>query len=164
MQRIAWGLGIFTIAWSFMVVLVTSLRCIPLRALWVPNVHAKCINFPLFSIVGSVPDVVVDFIILLLPMPAVWNLQKVLVERISLMAVFALGSLCVASCPVVLNQIDANFLTSVCIISLVRLVQLVQNQGADEVWMFSEVSVWSTGGMSIHDIEVVAKSCQRASD
>ena len=93
LRRMAWVLSIFTITWAIMVVLVVAFQCVPSEASCNPKVRGRCINFAAFSIAGSVPDVLVDFIMLVLPMPAVWKLQKALAERISLMAIFALGSL-----------------------------------------------------------------------
>lgn len=93
LRRMAWALGIFTICWALMVIFVVGFQCIPLDALWNPMIKGKCINFAAFSIAGSVPDVLVDFIMLVLPMAAVWKLQKALAERLSLIAIFALGSL-----------------------------------------------------------------------
>ena len=89
----AWTLGIFTIAWAIMVMLVCAFQCVPVQKTWNPLLEGKCVKFQLFSAIGSVPDVLVDFIMLFLPMPAVWKLQKSLAQRISLMAIFALGSL-----------------------------------------------------------------------
>ncbi|KAL9084334.1 MAG: hypothetical protein Q9159_005293 [Coniocarpon cinnabarinum] len=93
MRWSAWCLSIFTIAWAIMVILVCSMQCLPIQGIWDKTIKAKCIDAPTFFIAGSVPDVVVDFMILVLPIAAVWRLQKTIVERISLMAIFLLGSL-----------------------------------------------------------------------
>ena len=89
----AWALGVFTLAWGVAVLLVCAMQCIPIQAVWDKTVAGKCINAPVFFIAGSVPDVVVDFIVLALPIAAVWRLQKALAQRIGLIAIFAVGSL-----------------------------------------------------------------------
>lgn len=89
----AWILGIFTITWAVMVILVVAMQCLPIEAIWNKSVQGRCIDAPIFFIAGSTPDVVVDFVMLAMPLPAVWDLKKGLVERVSLMGIFCLGSL-----------------------------------------------------------------------
>src|ERR1700748_328158 len=70
---IAMGLAI---SWSFMTILIGLLICSPISALWDPTIKGtRCgVMSAAFASVGIV-DVIVDVIILLLPVPMVWQLQ-----------------------------------------------------------------------------------------
>ncbi|ERF73312.1 hypothetical protein EPUS_03145 [Endocarpon pusillum Z07020] len=126
LRLLAYILGIFSICWAIMVVLVCAFQCRPLALIWDKTVDGTCINAPLFFILGSAPNVITDFMVLALPMPAVWRLQTTTMQKISLTGIFLLGSL-------------------TCVISLVRFVQLIQNDDNQDVtWALGYVSIWST--------------------
>ncbi|KAI4277415.1 MAG: hypothetical protein LQ337_001796 [Flavoplaca oasis] len=122
---LAYVIGIFSICWGIMVILVCALQCRPVQFIWDKSIEGTCINAPLFFIIGSAPNVFTDFVILVLPLPAVWNLHTTRAQKISLSFIFILGSL-------------------TCVISLVRLVQLITNATLDATWSLGIVSIWST--------------------
>lgn len=93
LRLLAYILGIFSICWAIMVVLVCAFQCRPLALIWDKTVDGTCINAPLFFILGSAPNVITDFMVLALPMPAVWRLQTTTMQKISLTGIFLLGSL-----------------------------------------------------------------------
>ena len=103
----AYGLGLFTICWSIMVILVCAFQCQPVQYIWDKSIDGTCINALEFFVVGSTIDVVTDFAILLLPLPSVVRLQLSVFQRVSLVGIFLLGSL-------------------TCVFSLVRLVIITQ--------------------------------------
>ena len=109
----AYVLSTFTVLWAATVIIVLGLQCRPVELIWNKMVPGTCINQQNFFIGGSTPDVVIDFVILVLPLHAIWKLQKSLMERISLLAIFVLGSL-------------------TCIISLVRLIELIITADPDQ--------------------------------
>lgn len=93
-KAIAYLIGVFSICWSIMVILVCSFQCQPIQFIWDKSIEGgKCIDAPLFFIIGSAPNVVTDFVLLALPLPAVWNLHTTRAQKISLTAIFLLGSL-----------------------------------------------------------------------
>ncbi|KAI4225425.1 MAG: hypothetical protein L6R36_003909 [Xanthoria steineri] len=124
-KNLAYIIGIFSVCWGIMVILVCALQCRPVQFTWDKSVKGTCINAPLFFIIGSAPNVLTDFVLLVLPLPAVWNLHTTRAQKISLTGIFMLGSL-------------------TCIISLVRFVQLITNANMDATWSLGIVSVWST--------------------
>lgn len=121
---LAYIIGIFSICWAIMVIIVCSFQCRPIQILWDRNVSGTCINTHLFFILGSAPNVFTDFVLLALPLPAVWSLHTTRVQKVSLTVIFVLGSL-------------------TCVISLVRLIQLITNTTADATWSLGVVSIWS---------------------
>lgn len=92
-RLLPYALGIFSICWGIMIVLVCSFQCRPLQLIWDQTVDGTCINASLFFILGSAPNVITDFVILVLPLPAVWRLQTTTMQKISLTGIFLLGSL-----------------------------------------------------------------------
>ncbi|KAL8727053.1 MAG: hypothetical protein Q9166_006296 [cf. Caloplaca sp. 2 TL-2023] len=124
-KLLAYIIGVFSICWSIMVILVLSFQCRPVQYIWDKSIKGTCVNAPLFFIIGSAPNVFTDFALLVLPLPAVWNLHTTRAQKISLTAIFLLGSL-------------------TCVISLVRFVQLITNATMDATWSLGIVSVWST--------------------
>ncbi|KAL8760293.1 MAG: hypothetical protein Q9184_003388 [Pyrenodesmia sp. 2 TL-2023] len=67
---IAYIIGVFSICWGIMVILVCSLQCRPIQFLWDKGIKGTCINAPLFFFIGSAPNVFTDFVLLVLPLPA----------------------------------------------------------------------------------------------
>lgn len=73
---------------------VTNLAaCRPFSANWDSTVKATCINKEAFFIWGSIPNIITDIIILILPMRVVWNLHATRRMKIGLTITFAVGSL-----------------------------------------------------------------------
>ena len=75
------------------IALVCAFQCTPVRVAWKPIDSGTCIDTRKFFLTGSAIDLATWVVLLLLPMPAVWKLQKKLVDRISLMVIFTLGGL-----------------------------------------------------------------------
>lgn len=75
--------------------IVASLSsCRPFSARWDPSLFiSNCIDAPRFWQGVSIPNVITDVVILLLPFPIVWSIQLDLKQRLALSDVFLLGSL-----------------------------------------------------------------------
>lgn len=89
----AYILGVFSVLWGIMVVFVVSLTCRPLKYTWDKSGEGSCINATVFYIIGSGLNVITDFIVLFLPLHAVWYLQLSIQQKLQLTGVFLLGSL-----------------------------------------------------------------------
>ncbi|KAF7879368.1 hypothetical protein EAF04_000564 [Stromatinia cepivora] len=126
-RLLAYGFGSFTIAWAIMVVFVCTFQCLPVAYQWDKTIEGgQCINSWLFFTIGSSFDVLVDFALLILPLPAIWNLQLSILQKVSLIAIFCLGSL-------------------TCIFSLIRLVAVSQDKDVpDPTFTLGIVAIWST--------------------
>lgn len=92
-KLLAYIIGTFSVCWGIMVILVCALQCRPVQYTWDKSIKGTCINAPLFFIIGSAPNVFTDFVLLVLPLPAVWNLHTTRAQKISLTGIFMLGSL-----------------------------------------------------------------------
>ena len=79
-----------------------------------------------FFIGNSIPNIVTDIALLALPMPYTFKLHRNIPQRAALTGLFLLGGF-------------------VCIISIVRLVQLVKLdlQDLDVLWNFTDTSIWT---------------------
>ncbi|KAL8675378.1 MAG: hypothetical protein Q9168_000209 [Polycauliona sp. 1 TL-2023] len=90
---LAYSIGIFSICWAITVILVCSFQCRPIQYIWDRSIKGTCINTTLAFIINSAPNVLTDFVLLVLPLPAVWNLHTTKAQKFSLTVIFLLGSL-----------------------------------------------------------------------
>ncbi|EMD61100.1 hypothetical protein GGP41_010008 [Bipolaris sorokiniana] len=116
------------IAWCTAILLCVIFNCIPVQAAWdITITGAKCISIRAIYLGGSVPNVCLDLVIVLMPLPHVWRLHAPLAQRIVLAGMFALG-------------------TFIAVVSLVRLIIFLQipiaTQG-DVTYNFREIILWS---------------------
>ena len=74
---------------------VTALvACIPFAANWDPTLPgARCIDKEAFFRWGSLPNIITDIIMLILPMRIVWNLHTTTRLKVGLTITFLFGSL-----------------------------------------------------------------------
>ncbi|TRX91834.1 hypothetical protein FHL15_007387 [Xylaria flabelliformis] len=108
-------------------VVITSLAsCKPFSARWDPVLSpTACINPVTYWQASSIPNVFTDIVMLILPLPMVWNLQIDRGQKIALTLVFALGSFGIVA-------------------SIIRLVTVFQVANlADGTWASAGVAVWS---------------------
>ena len=103
-------------------------NCIPVQAVWDITIKgAKCIETRAIYIGGSVPNVILDVIIVGMPIPYVWRLHAPLAQRLLLAGMFALG-------------------TFISVVSLVRLIIFLRipiSTLGDATYNFREIIVWS---------------------
>ena len=93
MRFAAYGLGIFSICWGIMVVLVLSFACRPLAYSWDKSIAGSCINQTKFLRIASSFNVVTDFTIVVLPLPPVWRLHSPVRQKLQISIIFLLASL-----------------------------------------------------------------------
>lgn len=68
--------------------------CRPFAANWNPKLPgAYCINKEAFFRYGSIPNILMDIVMLILPVKVIWNLHTSTRLKIGLIATFAAGSL-----------------------------------------------------------------------
>ncbi|RSL85333.1 hypothetical protein CEP52_016176 [Fusarium oligoseptatum] len=89
-------LGGLTLAWWIAIVFTTIFQCTPIDKAWKPFMtEGKCIDKNKFFIGNSIPNIVVDAMIISLP---VWEVSKVQVprsQRVAIAGIFLLGGLIV---------------------------------------------------------------------
>ena len=91
----------FTIAaltsiWFFGVFFSVMFQCTPVDKAWQPTKPGHCIDFTAFLWGNSISNTVLDYLILLLPVVPVWNLQMSTVQKVLVLFSFSLGSLWVS--------------------------------------------------------------------
>ncbi|KAI0436030.1 hypothetical protein F4803DRAFT_573064 [Xylaria telfairii] len=129
LRGIAWGFGIFIVAYNMGVVFVAAFMCIPLSSLWT-GAPGKCIDLLLALTILGIINVVTDFAILALPIRPVLLLRLPLTRRIQLCCIFLLGAV-------------------VCVFGLVRVVVMAVappgDQSYNQVWS----GIWSGCEISV---------------
>ena len=90
-------IGTFSTYWAFIVIIVYACQCRPIQYFWDRTLDGSCINAPLFLIVASATDVVSNFVLLALPLPAMWKMKTTMAQKIILTGIFWLGLLYVNS-------------------------------------------------------------------
>lgn len=76
-----------------MIILVLAFQCRPVQFVWDKTIQGTCIEAWTFFVAGSAPNVLTDFAILILPLPAVWNLKMGTMQKVSVVGILMLGSL-----------------------------------------------------------------------
>lgn len=87
--------GGVTIAWTLACTMAVLLQCRPMKKMWEPWREGTCINTFVMQLVVSFLNILIDSSILLLPMPQIWKLHMKTSQKISLIAIFSVGSFAV---------------------------------------------------------------------
>lgn len=87
MVYITHGLNIL---WFIGNIIAILLLCKPISANW-NHAAGKCSSQGIYFLGMSVPHVVIDFIILMLPLPIIWNLNCTGSRKVALTAIFVFG-------------------------------------------------------------------------
>ena len=83
------------IAWCISVVMVCLFECLPVKAVWTPTVKGKCIDVLPFYYGSAGSSIVLDFILLVIPVPFLWRLHMDWSHKLALLVTFLLGYLSV---------------------------------------------------------------------
>ena len=86
-----WGTGTLVIAWWVTYCLLAIFTCIPVQKQWDEKIPGHCLSSQNTFVAAASPNIAIDAIILLLPMPMLWKLQVRRSQKFGLFAVFALG-------------------------------------------------------------------------
>lgn len=71
--------------------LTVIFQCTPIRKFWEPHVPGHCIDLWKFLLAQAIPNIFTDLVILLLPLPPLWNLQVPSSQKAALFGIFLLG-------------------------------------------------------------------------
>ena len=82
-------LGI-SIIWGLVTLFLFAFRCSPIADAWNPT-REGCIDFDKLFLGTNIPNVIVDFLVLALPLQPIWSLQIPTVKKVILNAILALG-------------------------------------------------------------------------
>ena len=100
-------------------------QCQPAHALWdITYTPRNCIDLRTFFIGSGVPNILLNFIILILPLPMIWALEIERKHKLALSGVFLLGGFIV-------------------VVSIVRVVILSRIQDVDITWTLVDGAIWT---------------------
>lgn len=88
-----WGVFFFIAAYSITQVFAAIFQCVPIDSNWTVDKPHWCINAAVGATIVAAFNVLTDFIILIMPMPLLYHLQKPLKEKLQIMFMFMLGGL-----------------------------------------------------------------------
>ncbi|PYI08357.1 hypothetical protein BO78DRAFT_395729 [Aspergillus sclerotiicarbonarius CBS 121057] len=136
--RIAcYSLMVFIVAFAIADMMAGAFECWPVSYMWdstIPGGH--CDNIPQFYRWGTLPNVIIDLMMLILPQPVIWKLQVHKHVRMGLVATFLTGSMQVA---IVREPRLIGMITSIC-----RCVAFFTNNPLiDGTWISVTFLNWS---------------------
>jgi hypothetical protein len=120
-----WITASVVIAWFLAIEISVILTCRPVSALWVLTEDGTCINFTMFFVGSGTPNVILNFIILVLPLPSIWALDIERKHKVALSSVFLLGGFVV-------------------IVSIVRVAILGNLNLVDLTWNYVDAALWTS--------------------
>ncbi|CAF9938197.1 hypothetical protein IMSHALPRED_000713 [Imshaugia aleurites] len=128
-RRTIYAMLALVAAWCVAVFFAAIFQASPPRLLWTTNLKdlppgAHHIDFEAYLIGTAVPNVVMDFAILLLPMGIVWQLQISKRRKMALSGVFAVGAF-------------------VCAASIVRAHAVATVSFTDRTYAYASTLIWS---------------------
>lgn len=89
-------LGI-VVAWTVIFFFATLFQCYPVSALVEPFYGKKCFQTIHFYYSGCITDIIIDFSILIFPIPLVVALKLDIKQKLAILGIFLLGTLAAAS-------------------------------------------------------------------
>ena len=86
-----WITHFLVLFWFLFSLLFAVFQCNPVRKQFEPDLPGHCVAITTLWLSGAIPSVIVDFVLLVLPLPMLWRLKMKRSSRILIMAVFASG-------------------------------------------------------------------------
>ncbi|KAL5336834.1 hypothetical protein BJX70DRAFT_260695 [Aspergillus crustosus] len=123
-QWASFAINTLIAVWGAAIFLACALQCRPLNSYWDHSVNGTCFDSNKFIIVNQIFNVIMDFVILALPVPMIWNLQRAWQDKLALNGVFALGGF-------------------VCFASIYRIVVLFWIDPADITYTVYQATLWT---------------------
>lgn len=90
---LCWATGLVTFVYSLIAVLMTIFQCSPMRKQWDMTVSGHCLNTTVAAIIPGAINAGTDLVVVLLPIPFVWNLPMQKKWRIQIVGIFLLSGL-----------------------------------------------------------------------
>ena len=91
LRIILWTVGSLVVSWWITFDILAILTCNPPKKQWDTAIEGHCIDSYGSFIGAAAPNVLIDVIILVLPMPMLWKLNVKLRRKLALIGAFAVG-------------------------------------------------------------------------
>ena len=88
-----WIVGFMIVAWYIAIDFLVIFSCIPVQKSWNTSIPGHCLDRQAEFVGAAIPNILTDFILLVLPMPMLWHIQSTVRRKIALVGVFAAGYL-----------------------------------------------------------------------
>lgn len=79
------------LGWFLAINFLVLFACDPPRKSWDPTTPGTCLDSSFTFLGATIPNLLIDLVLLVLPMPMVWKLQTDLGHKVALLGVFAAG-------------------------------------------------------------------------
>ena len=89
--RSLWATGTLVIAWLIFALPSSIFQCTPVSKAWSVNIPGHCINLSDWWLGSAILSVIIDFIILILPLPVLWSMQLRPLRKFLVTAVLICG-------------------------------------------------------------------------
>ena len=86
-----WIVGAILLGWGITFNFLAIFTCVPVNKSWKPNIPGHCLNTHHTFLGATISNVLADFILLVLPMPMLWQLHIDTPRKFGLAGVFAAG-------------------------------------------------------------------------
>lgn len=150
---VAWITGAILGIWATTATLLAIFACRPVKASWnlslLMDPKTKCNpkSYNTENVYGFC-NVVTDFVLMIMPIPLVWNMQLGFKRKIGLLLIFASGALYVTRLPFPYLQLfKQNQLIqrkSICAVAIVRqYIAYTTGSSSDPSWGIIEIKIWS---------------------
>ncbi|KAM0426681.1 hypothetical protein ACHAPT_007997 [Fusarium lateritium] len=121
------------VIWMVVLIFVATFSCNPVEKQW--NIliqHGKCMEQKPVYLGGSLPNVIIDFVLVAMPLPSVFRLNIPLGRRLILAGMFTLGFF-------------------ICIVSIIRLtiVMSIRTDDRNVTYNLRDFMLWSTVEINI---------------
>ncbi|TEY78488.1 hypothetical protein BOTCAL_0048g00140 [Botryotinia calthae] len=77
--------------WLFSILMMVLFTCVPVQKSWQPEIKGTCLNTNATFLGSAISNIIIDFFILLLPMPILWRLQMRRLQKTLVTGVFVCG-------------------------------------------------------------------------
>ncbi|KAI4244101.1 MAG: hypothetical protein L6R40_003085 [Gallowayella cf. fulva] len=157
-RRLLVGGLVFVIALTVSCVFVSIFQCIPVHKFWetlggelAPELGGRCINVRSYFVISGSINTITDFVLLAMPIPILWRLRTGRPQKLLLTGIFTVGLMSVyeINTPHADRMLKTHFFSSVCAVSVVRLVLLAGVDQSDITWNYVPAATWSAAEPSI---------------
>ena len=86
-----WIVAFLIIGWGIAINTMAIFQCTPIHKAWDLTIPGHCLNLSKTYLGTAITNIVIDFILLVLPIPMLWKLHIQTSSKIALIVVFSAG-------------------------------------------------------------------------